>query len=140
MSDEKHGFTATAFQACLDEGKLMGSRCTETGEIFVPPRPMCPRTYSTNMSWVELSGKGRLVAYTTVHIGTSAMIAAGYDRQNPYCVGIVELAEGPRFSGEIQGVDTTQPTTIPIGQPLQAEFVMRGEGEDRHAHLVFRAV
>lgn len=139
MSSPERSFTATSFQAYLDEGKLMGSRCVETGEVFVPPRAICPRTYSANMEWVELSGKGKLVAYTAVHIGTTAMVEAGYDRQNPYVTGIVELAEGPRFSAQILGVDAGQPETIRIGQPLQAGFVERGEGEARHAHLVFNA-
>lgn len=136
MSDQR-AFTATAFQAYLNEGKLMGSRCVETGEIFVPPRPLCPRTYSTNMEWVELSGKGKLVAYTAVYIGTTPMVAAGYDRTNPYVSGIVELEEGPRFSAEITGVDAAHPETIRIGQPLTAGYVEFGEGETTYAHLVF---
>jgi uncharacterized OB-fold protein len=139
MSDQERGFTATAFQAYLNEGKLMGSRCVETGEIFVPPRPLCPHTYSANMEWVELSGRGKLVAYTAVYIGTTPMVEAGFDRNNPYVTGIVELAEGPRFSAQITGVDATQPETIRIGQPLRAGFVSRGEGEAQHAHLVFEA-
>ncbi|MEZ4519779.1 MAG: Zn-ribbon domain-containing OB-fold protein [Chloroflexota bacterium] len=140
MSDQERSFTATSFQAYLDEGKLMGSRCVETGEIFVPPRPICPHTYSTNMEWVELSGKGKLVAYTSVYIGTTPMVEAGYDRKNPYCSGVVELAEGPRFSAQITGVDAAHPETIHIGQALAAGFVERGEGETRHAHLIFEAV
>ncbi len=89
------------------------------------------------MEWVELSGKGKLVAFTSVYIGTTPMIEAGYDRANPYVSGIVELAEGPRFSAQITGVDATQPETIPIGLPLQAGFVARGEGEAQTMHLVF---
>lgn len=140
MSDQTRGFTATSFQAYLDEGKLMGARCVETGEIFVPPRPMCPRTYSTNMEWVELSGKGKLVAFTAVYVGTTPMVEAGYGRENPYVAGIVELAEGPRFSALITGVDAHQPETIRIGGPLEAGFVERGEGETRHMQLVFEAL
>lgn len=139
MSEPTRGFTATSFQAFLNEGKLMGSRCVETGEIFVPPRPLCPRTYSTNMEWVELSGKGRLVAFTAVYIGTTPMVEAGYDRTNPYVSGIVELAEGPRFSAQITGVDGAHPESIQIGQPLTAGFVARGEGEAQYMHLIFAA-
>ena len=140
MTEQERSFTATSFQAYLNEGKLMGSRCVETGEIFVPPRPLCPHTYSTNMEWVELSGKGKLVTYTAVYVGTTPMVEAGHDRKNPYVSGIVELAEGPRFSAQIAGVDASQPETIRIGQPLEAGFVEFGEGEARYAHLVFSAV
>lgn len=103
----------------------MGSRCAETGEVFVPPRALCPTTYSDAMEWVELGGEGTLAAFTVVNIGPSAMIEAGYDRAHPYCAGIVELAEGPRISAQIVGVDTTQPEGIAIGSRLRATFVER---------------
>jgi uncharacterized protein len=138
MAEQIRSFTAVSFQDYLDEGQLMGARCADTGEIFVPPRAMCPRTYSTNMEWVELSGRASLLTFTTVHIGTTAMVKAGYDRQNPYCAGIVELVEGPRFSAQIVGIDAMHPETIEIGMPLQAEFIEQDEGDERHAHLVFR--
>lgn len=51
-------FTAASFQAYMDEGKLMGSRNRETGEVFVPPRPIDPATHGEAMEWVELSGRG----------------------------------------------------------------------------------
>lgn len=137
MIESIRSFTAASFQTFLDEGKLMGSRCVETGEIFIPPRTICPRTYSTNMEWVELSGKGKLVAFTAVYIGTTAMIQAGFDRRNPYVTGIVELDEGPRFSAQILGVDAKEPEMIPIGLPLTARFEVRGEGENGRRHLVF---
>lgn len=140
MNETKRDFTATSFQGFLNENRFMGSRCAETGEIFVPPRPVCPHTYSPNMEWVELSGRGRLVAFTAIYIGTSAMVAAGYDRKNPYCTGIVELEEGPRFSALIDGVDATHPETIRIGQPLQAGFITRDNGATRYNQLVFKAV
>jgi uncharacterized OB-fold protein len=130
-------FTAASFQAYMNEGKLMGSRNRETGEVFVPPRPIDPNTHDENMEWVELSGRGTLAAFTSVYIGTSAMIAAGYDRTKPYVAGIVELEEGPRISAQIAGVDGKQPDIEWIGRLVQATFVERGEGEKRRAYLVF---
>lgn len=124
-------FTQHSFQSYLDAGKLMGSRCVATGELFVPPRALCPTTLSDEMVWEALSGDARLVAYTVVNIGPSAMIDAGYDRKNPYCTGIVELAEGPRMSAQIIGVDTTQPESIEIGMPLRVTFLNRGDSEVR---------
>ncbi len=73
-------FTAASFQAYMDEGKLMGSRNRETGEVFVPPRPIDPATHGEAMEWVELSGRGTLAAFTSVYIGTTAMIDAGYEQ------------------------------------------------------------
>jgi uncharacterized OB-fold protein len=130
-------FTAASFQAYMNEGKLMGSRNPRTGELFVPPRPIDPRTHGETMEWVELAGRGRLAAFTSVYIGTTAMIEAGYDRTKPYVAGIVELEEGPRISAQILGLDGAQPDIAWIGQAVRATFVERGEGEERRAYLAF---
>lgn len=130
-------FTAASFQIFMNEGKLMGSRNRATGEVFVPPRPIDPRTHGDNMEWVELSGRGKLAAFTSVYIGTSAMIDAGYDRAKPYVAAIIELAEGPRISAQLLGVDGKQPDLAWIGRPVQASFIERGEGEKRRAFLAF---
>lgn len=133
-------FTAASFQAYLNEGKLMGSRNRATGEVFTPPRPIDPGTHGEEMEWVELSGRGTLVAFTSVYIGPSAMVAAGYDRTKPYVAGIVALEEGPRISAQILGVDAKQPDLAWIGQPLRATFIERGEGEKQRAYLAFEPV
>jgi uncharacterized OB-fold protein len=89
------------------------------------------------MEWVEMSGEGELLAFTTVHIAPTAMIEAGYDRKNPYCTGIVQLAEGPAISAQILGLDPNNPQEIQIGTPLRVAFVERGEGEQARTFLAF---
>jgi uncharacterized OB-fold protein len=130
-------FTAASFQAYMNEGVLMGSRSRQTGEVFVPPRPIDPRTGGDEMEWVKLSGRGTLAAFTSVYIGTTPMIEAGYDRTKPYVAGIVELEEGPSISAQILGVDGMQPDIEWIGRSVQATFIERGEGEKRRAYLAF---
>jgi uncharacterized OB-fold protein len=130
-------FTGTAFRGFLREGKLMGSRCTSCGALHLPPRGLCPACYGEDLQWTELSGRGTLKAFTSIHIGPSAMIAAGYSRQNPYCTGIVQLEEGPAISAQIVGVDATRPDQIVIGTPLRALVITRGEGEEARAFLAF---
>ncbi len=130
-------FTASSFYQFLGESKLMGSRCQSCGALHVPPRALCPACYGKEMQWAEMSGKGELLAFTTVHIAPTAMIQAGYDRTNPYCTGIVRLAEGPAISAQILGVDPARPQEIEIGTPLRAAFVQRGEGEQARTYLAF---
>jgi uncharacterized OB-fold protein len=92
------------------------------------------------MEWVELSGKGELAAFTAVYIGPTAMIDAGYDRTNPYCAGIVRLAEGPSISAQILGVDASQPQSIAIGTPLQVSIIERNlDEENSRFYLAFTA-
>ena len=133
-------FTGQAFYQYLGEQKLMGSRCKSCGALYVPPRPLCPDCYGDDMDWEQLGGKGKLIAFTTVHIAPTAMIEAGYGRNNPYCTGIVQLDEGPAVSAQIIGVDPTAPEQIAVGTPLQVAFVRRGEGENERTYLAFEKV
>ena len=121
----------------LADRKLIGSRCTICGARYAPPRPLCPEHPDAAMEAVVLSGKGRLSAFTTIHIALTAMIEAGYGRENPYCVGIVQLDEGPAISAQILGVDVSDPASIVIGTLLKAVFIERGEGEARRTFLAF---
>lgn len=132
-------FTHTAFQAHLDRHKLMGARCQSCGALYLPPRPMCTACYSQDMLWEELSGNGELIAFTTVHIAPTAMIAAGYGRNKPYCSGVVRLEEGPSISAQILGVDSSDPMSIKIGTRLTVEYLERGEGEDKKTFLAFQS-
>jgi hypothetical protein len=126
--------SAASFYAFLREGKLMASRCISTGRLYLPPRAISPDTFGDDMEWVELSGRGKLAAFTAVHFGLSRM--AGYDAAHPYCTGIVELDEGPRISALILGVDAAHPETIPIGLPLNLDRSSTAAGADQM--LVFR--
>jgi uncharacterized OB-fold protein len=135
MADKE--FTGTSFYQFLAENHLMGSRCRSCGMLHVPPRAMCPACYAEEMEWVEMSGEGELLAFTSVYIAPTAMIEAGYDRKNPYCTGVVQLAEGPAISAQILGVDPTRPEEIKIGTPLRIAFVQRGEGEQARTYLAF---
>jgi uncharacterized OB-fold protein len=120
----------------LAEHRLMGTRCPADGSVYWPPRDMCPSGHD-DLEWFELSGEGRLETFTIVYVGPSSMIAAGYDRKNPYCVGLVRLAEGPAVSAQILGVDVKHPEEIQIGLPLRATYVERGEGQSRRTLLAF---
>lgn len=128
------------FYLGLGQHKLLGSRELSSGHLFLPPRMLDPETQATDMEWVEFSGKGKLVAFTVIYVGSSAMLAAGYDRKNPYCVGIVETEEGPKISAQILDLDLSKPETIQIGMPLEVVYIERGEGEAKKTFLGFKPV
>jgi uncharacterized OB-fold protein len=136
MSEQK--FTRANFQQYLDEHKLMGARCQNCRSLFLPPRQLCPACYSEDLAWEPLSGKGRLAAFTAIHIGPKSMIQAGYDRKNPYFAGIVRLEEGPAISAQIFGLDTKAPEKNMIGKSLQVDFYKRDVGETGETILAFK--
>lgn len=133
-------FTQESYNAYLGEHKLMGTACKKCGSMYLPPRPFCPDCHSNSLEWVELPGTGTLTAFTTIHIGPKAMIAAGYDRKNPFCVGVVQIDNGPAISAQILGVDPSAPESIKIGTRLAVKYVDRGEGDDRQTFLGFEVV
>jgi len=137
MSDD---FTSATFNRYLSEHRLMGARCTRCGGLYLPPRAICPSCHSDQLAWAELTGRGRLAAFTSIYIGPSVMIADGFDRNNPYCTGIVELDEGVKISARLLGVDAKNPAADLIGRPVAIEFIERGAGELKQTVLAFRAV
>jgi uncharacterized OB-fold protein len=107
-------FSDISYEKLLGEEKLAGSRCAKCNALFVPPKPICTKCYGTQMEWVEMSGKGKLFAFTVITVCPPAMAAEGYSRTNPYCTGVVELDEGARVDARIEGVDATKPETIRV--------------------------
>ncbi len=137
---EDRPFSDISYRKFLDEDKLMGSKCRKCGQIYVPPRHFCFECFSEDMEWLEMKGEGELAAYTCIYIGPAFMIEQGYDRKNPYCTGVVKLAEGPRVVARIEGVDASKPESIKIGTPMAVDFLHVGEGEELMSFLAFKPV
>ena len=135
---EERPFSDISYQQFLNEEKVMGSRCKGCGALFAPPRPICIKCHGMEMQWVEMKGKGQLVAFTCIAVGAPFMIEEGYDRKRPYVSGVVELEEGVRVDARIEEVDGNRPETIRIGMPLTVKFLHRGEGENLRTFLGFR--
>lgn len=89
---------------------------------MLPPRSMCPNCFGAEVEWQELSGQGTLLTYTVIHVPPSSFVARGFGKDNPYCVGIVRLKEGPQISAQILGVDPKRPDQIQVGMPVIIDF------------------
>ena len=135
----QQAFTQAAFEQFFSERKLMGAHCQACDTLYLPPRPMCAACFGADMDWVELPERGKLIAFTIIHIAPTAMIEAGYGRDNPYISGIVELENGLSISAQILGLDVTKPEQIQIGTAVIAEYVERGAGDFKKTFLAFRA-
>lgn len=134
----KEELGVASFQRFLDQKKLVGARCLRCGTLYVPPRPLCSRCHGAEMSWQELSGRGRLVGFTAINVVLSRMLKEGYGRENPYLTGIVALAEGPRIAARLVGSDPGKPGEIRIGAALRAVFLEQEENGKVRVNLAFR--
>ncbi len=135
---EERPFSDISYERFLKEEKLMGSRCKKCHALYVPPRPVCVKCHGSELEWAGIKGRGKLSAFTCITVGPPFMIAEGYDRNHPYCSGVVELEEGVRVDARIEGVDPSRPEQIEVGMPLTVEFLHRGEGEGKRTYLAFR--
>ena len=122
MSEEEKEITVYNYLNLLNSKKLMGSKC-KCGEIYAPPRKYCTKCLSTNMEWVEFSGKGKIAAFSCISVGTTFMTDKGYSFKKPYCFSVITLDEGPMISGQLVGVDESKPDTIKIETPVQVKFL-----------------
>jgi uncharacterized OB-fold protein len=102
-----------AFAEGLAEGKIMTTRCTGCGHIEFPPRADCPGCGGTGFEWVDISGKGSLVTYTTIHAAPT-----GFGDRAPYTIGVIDLEEGGRLLSWIESVPEDE---LAVGMPLKAE-------------------
>lgn len=109
--------TVRAFQKALSEGKLLGSWCGSCGEVFLPPRPLCPSCGSRSMEAREFSGSGTLTALTEIHVPLTSL----KDRC-PYMVGIVKLDEGPSICGQVEGEDG-----LDLGARVRPTFIRKDD-------------
>lgn len=99
----------------LKAGKFMIQRCQETGEYMFYPRVIAPRSGSSRLEWVEVSGDA------TVHAVT---VMRPRPPDKAYNVVMVELAEGPRM---ISRVEVEDPSTVKIGMKVRARIIENGD-------------
>ena len=107
-------FTIEQFYKFLQQYKLMAGKCLKCGKIHLPPRPLCDNCYSTEFQWVEISGKGKLLTYSVIHVAPPQ-----FQSLTPYIVGIIELEGGFKIPGMIQNLKQEQ---LKIGMPLTVDF------------------
>jgi len=113
--------------------RLMVQRCASTGEYHFPPTTFCPGTALERPQWVEASGRGKVFSWIVVRHPTPKDV---YADEVPYAVGLIELEEGCRMTGNIVGVgvdeifadmlvqvafrDVTDEITLPVFEPAKA--------------------
>ena len=73
--------------------ELKLQKCGACNQFIYYPRDRCPHCFSDQLSWQQVSGRGKLYSYTTVYRASTRSFADA-----PYVLAIVELDEGPRMT------------------------------------------
>jgi len=87
---------AADFVNYLEQGKLMVTRCKKCGTVFSPPKMDCSECLSSEVEWVEVKGKGKLISYTILQFAPT-----GFEDDLPYTLGLVEFNGGLRIFGRL---------------------------------------
>ncbi len=106
--------------------RLEAAACDGCGKIFFPPRLVCSQCGSQSFTATRLTDTGTVVTFTIIHVGPDRFV-----EETPYAVGIVELDNGVRVTGQI--VDCAL-EDIRIGS--RARFVFRKIQEEGESGLI----
>lgn len=99
----------------LSEGKLMGLKCENCGQMEFPPVPVCNSCGKHHMEWAPVSGKARLISYCWAADG-----APPYWRE-PVMIGQFELEEGCEIQSLLLGVAKKDEPYLYDNCPLDCE-------------------
>jgi uncharacterized OB-fold protein len=102
------------FQALKEFGKLIGTRCQNCDQVYVPARLFCERCFAKLTDQIEVSRKGRLGSYTICY----------FDRDRrplnpPLVLALVQL-EGATTLMLHYLLDVKEPEKIKIGSNVEA--------------------
>jgi len=112
------------------EGQLRLQRCAACGEHFFPPSTNCPACLSTDVPWVEVSGRGRVWSWIVMH----QRYFKAFEDELPYNVAFVKLDEGPFLMSTVVGIPHDR---IRCDLPVEATFE---QATDEISILKFRPV
>jgi uncharacterized OB-fold protein len=91
------------------QGELRIQRCGGCGLLRHPPGPMCPECGATKPKYLVSDGRGVVYSYVVHHHPQVP------GKQTPFVIALVELDEGVRMLGELDG----EPS---VGLPVEVVF------------------
>ena len=116
----------------IQDGQFKAYKCVDCGMVIAPPSGSCYGCGSSKMEWTEVSGKGKLVSLTVIHIAPDE-----FAEEAPYYIAIIELAEGTRVSARLLGYDPLKPEEVKLGSNVKLEYETIESGKK---YLTFRPV
>jgi uncharacterized OB-fold protein len=72
----------------LEQGKVMGTRCTNCETVYFPPRADCYKCLSSNIEWFEVEGMGKLMTYSKLKYAP-----VGFEADLPYCIAVLDYGD-----------------------------------------------
>lgn len=109
----------------LSKDKVLATKCNKCGTLYFPPKADCDKCMESSMSYEELSGNAKLVAFTVITVKPSS-----FSNYKDYIIAIGRLEEGINV---LAWLLKEKPDEIKIG--MRMKLVVRKREED--ASLVY---
>jgi hypothetical protein len=81
------GDTHRRFFDALEEKRIIGNKCTETGRVYIPPQPHDDETLDPTDEWVEADGEGVVESYVVTFMQFRNM------PEPPYVTGVIRIGD-----------------------------------------------
>jgi len=94
--------------------RLEARKCKKCGTISFPPRLICPKCKTRKFETVKLADKGKVISYTIIRVPPQQ-----FADQTPYAMGIVELDDGIKLTGQIVDFNLDH---LKTGKRVKIEF------------------
>jgi uncharacterized OB-fold protein len=104
-----------AFWDGTRNGKLLVQTCSSCNARIFFPRKQCPDCWSSDLGWVEASGKATIYSFSVTYEG----VEAAFREDLPIVLAWVDLPEGIRMQTNIVDCD---PKSVAIGQEVEVVF------------------
>ena len=112
-------WAAPLWEGCA-QGKLTLPYCDKCEACFYYPRRWCPQCFNQDLSWQEVSGKGKVYSFSVIHQAPMA----SYQGDVPYVLAVIELQEGPRM---MTNVVNCRVEDVSVEMPVEVTFEERGD-------------
>ena len=106
------------YLAALRRHQLLLQHCSACGRVRFPPMPACPWCGGAVAEWQAVSGRGRVYSW----VGVQRALTPDFESEVPYTIVTVDLAEGARAFGRLEGPEPSAP-----GGGVAARFVDHAE-------------
>jgi uncharacterized OB-fold protein len=113
----------------LKDKKILGSRCSKTGKVLVPPMMSSPESMAPATEFVEVADRGVVRSFCIVNVPVY-----GRDLQLPYvCASVVLDGAALSIFALIQEVDVSE---VRMGMRVEAVWKPDGERQGDHTDIL----
>jgi uncharacterized protein len=114
----------------LKDKKILGSKCSKTGKVFVMPIPSSPESFAPCTEFVEVPDRGIVTTFCVVNIPV-----IGRSLEIPYVAASVAL-DGAAIS-IFALVQEVKATDVRMGMRVEAVWKPDGERQGDHEDILY---